>query len=290
MTIVDYLSSRFTLIALTKEDIPPIVELSDIIGWDYTLSDLNTIFESGVVFGHKTKTGQLISTAAIFPYDNKFSSIGMVIVHPHYRGLRLGKIATQACLDRFKGIPTMLVATKEGIPLYERMGFTKVDTLYKLIASKYTSSNITKEYDFNSRAFIESDFDEVTKLDEGAFGVNRKEFLKARIKQSKDRIVLTDSNNKTVGFGLSIELPEMLLIGPIIAPDTFHAEYLIHTLINKHKGQIRIDVPSDKIILVNQLQQCGFDIVNQPPVMVINTTELPNRNDGLYGIAAQAFG
>lgn len=290
MTIDENSSSQFILIELTKEDVPSIIALSALIGWDYTHADLNTIFESGIIFGHKTKDGQLISIAAIFSYDESLSSIGMVIVHPNYRGLKLGKLTTQACLDRFKGKPAMLVATAEGIPLYEKTGFIKVDTLYKLIATKYTGPTITKDKEFKYRILTESDIQEVVRLDEGAIGANRAEFIMARITQSKNRIVLLNSKSKVIGFGLRIELAEMLLIGPIVAPDTWNAEYLIHTLINNFKGEVRIDVPSEQISLVNQLQQCGFEIVNKPPVMVINTTGLPTRNNTLYGIAGQAFG
>lgn len=285
-------SIQCALVELTREDITSIIDLSAIIGWDYTHTDLNTIFESGIVLGHKTKDGHLISTAAIFPYDNILSSIGMVIVHPNYRGLKLGKITTQACLDRFKGKPAMLIATAQGIPLYNNMGFHKVDTLYKLISGTYTFSNSTrtKEYKLKSRTLTEIDIDEVIRLDEGAIGAKRTEFIRARINQSKTSLVLTDSNSHIIGFGLSIEQPDMLLIGPIVAPDTVHASFLIHTLINNYEGRIRIDIPSDKITLVNQLQQCGFNIVNIPPIMAINITELPKRNSSLFGIAGQAFG
>jgi GNAT superfamily N-acetyltransferase len=283
-------SNQFTLQELNREDSSAIIDLSALIGWDYSHADLNTIFSSGTVFGHKTNNGQLISTAAIFPYEGALASIGVVIVHPSYRGLKLGRLTTQACLDRCKGNPAMLVATAKGIPLYKSMGFFKVDTLYKLIATKYTCSKKTNDNKFNSRALTESVIDEVIRLDEEAIGANRSEFIRARIKQSREKLVLTDLNSHIISFGLSIEQPDMLLIGPIVAPDLYHAEYLIHTLINNYKGRIRIDIPSDKSTLVKHLQQCGFDIVNIPPVMVINTTKLPKRSGHLFAISSQAFG
>lgn len=39
-----------------------------------------------------------------------------------------------------------------------------------------------------------------------------------------------------------------------------------------------------------QLEQSGFTKVSQPPIMILNATNMPNRNQTLYGIAAQIFG
>jgi N-acetylglutamate synthase-like GNAT family acetyltransferase len=282
-------SSKYSIVRLSNGDIPAIHQLTTLVGWDYTVADVTTIFQTGLVFGHKEANGILISTAAIFPYNNQFASIGMVIVHPDYRGAGLGREVTQECLDHFPKMPVMLVATEQGIPIYKKMGFIKVDGLHKLIANKYIPSDLHSSL-YRCRMYRDTDFSELIKLDEDAFGVKREGFLEVRIKQSKKQMVIVDSKENIVGFGLSNELPNMLLIGPVIAPNPVDAGALVHNLVDDYEGKVRIDIPSQKSELVELLLQCGFEIVNQPPIMVINTMELPKRNGSLYGIAAQAFG
>lgn len=287
---------KYELHRLTKQDAQEIVQLSAIIGWDYTIADVKTILDAGYVVGHKTEYGQLISSAAIFPYgEHQFcwASLGMVIVHPDYRGLGLGKKVTQACLSFAQKSPVMLVATEEGIPLYESLGFVEAGRLHKMIAEKsqIPRARTHTEATYRCRAYQETDFDQVVHLDAQAFGASRITFLQSRMKQAKKQAILVNEKNEIAGFALGIELHDMLLIGPLVAPDPIAAELLVQAVLEQHSGRARIDLPFEKQELVDVLKkQYGFEVVNQPPVMVIHSLELPCRNGSLYGIAAQAFG
>lgn len=91
-----------------------IVSLSSYIGWDYNREEIETIFNAGMytVFGMRE---ELIASAAIILYGEKLASIGMVIVHPDYKGRGIGKIITEACVKSVSAhTPIMLIATDEG--------------------------------------------------------------------------------------------------------------------------------------------------------------------------------
>ena len=62
-----------------------IVSLSSYIGWDYNREEIETIFNAGNVYGVWNER-ELIASAAIILYGEKLASIGMVIVHPDYKG------------------------------------------------------------------------------------------------------------------------------------------------------------------------------------------------------------
>lgn len=99
---------------------------------------------SGKVFGHKNTEGEIASSAAIVPYQTSFASIGMVIVKEEYRGLGLGKEATQQCMNSLSSdVEIMLISTEDGKPLYEKMGFHIVDRVHKYICNTYLTSNLT---------------------------------------------------------------------------------------------------------------------------------------------------
>lgn len=273
------------------KDVSELIELSSSVGWDYDEHEINTIFSSGNIYGHKNAEGRIVSSAAIIHYDTNLASLGMVIVHPEYRGLGLGKEVTQTCIDSVsEETSIMLISTKEGKPLYERIGFKSVDVVHKFLCETFISNTLDLSNEFTLEHYHPSDFSKVKELDSAAFGDERNTFLFNRINQSKQRIVVKDRNNDILGFGLSVQGPIHLIVGPIVAPDCKTAASIINALAFNHGGNLRIDVPSGHPDFMTFLRKCGFEKVNEPPIMMKNSATMPSRNHELYGIAAQVFG
>ncbi|WP_230874938.1 GNAT family N-acetyltransferase [Lysinibacillus cavernae] len=289
MTIIsDHL---YQLTLFTSTDIQGLIELSASVGWDYDAHEIETIMTAGRIFGHKNKEGKIVSSAAIIPYDTNVASIGMVIVHDQCRGYGLGKIVTQACIDSVsEETAIMLVATKEGEPLYNKMGFTTVAYVHKYLADKFVET--TRESDFlgSIDEFQEQDFEQLVKLDAVAFGDSRRVFLHKRIQQSQRCVVVKNQHNEMIGYGLTIAGPIYLLFGPIVAPNKEIAHYIINELARGYQGKVRIDCPSIQKELSPILEQSGFSLAATPPVMIRNAKEMPLRNQTLFALAAQAFG
>ncbi|WP_257348699.1 GNAT family N-acetyltransferase [Pseudalkalibacillus decolorationis] len=281
-----------TLTTFDENDIPGLIALSQLVGWDYDEREIHTVLSSGKIFGHKNNDGKIVSSGAIIPYDTFLASIGMVIVDPAYRGKGLGRDVTQTCIDAVPDeMAIMLIATNEGIPLYESMGFSEVDCIHKFLCEKHrTSKPLAATADFKIEPLRTGDLDEISHLDKQAYGDIRKQFLLNRIDQAKDCIVLKDRRGKVIGYGLSILGPVNLILGPIVAPSNDAASILLYELSRNHNGKLRIDVPSGHDLFLKFIQGCGFEKVNQPPIMILNADKMPERNQTYYGIAAQVFG
>ena len=66
----------------------------------------------------------------------------MVIVHPDYKGKGIGKMITNSCIKSVSTQnPIMLIATDEGKPLYEKLGFRSVSYVSKYICNSYNVNN-----------------------------------------------------------------------------------------------------------------------------------------------------
>ncbi|MEN1935333.1 GNAT family N-acetyltransferase [Paenibacillus sp. 102] len=277
---------------IEEKDIPCLIHLSESVGWDYSSGEIKTIFQSGIVYGEKNEKGEIIASAAIISYGEKLASIGMVIVHPQYKGKGIGRRITEACIRSVsEKTPIMLIATKEGEPLYEKLGFQVVSHVSKYICNQYVTP---KDYD-GSKQYIFMDYDEgdsdrIVKLDEAAFGVNRRNFIQRRIEQSEQCVVVKDRENNIVGYGMSVQTPENRIIGPTVALTDNIASGIVHHLAKDYKGKLRIDVPEGKEMFMEVLETAGFQKVDQPPIMLKNSTQFLKRNGELYGIAAQVFG
>ncbi|MFF1992487.1 GNAT family N-acetyltransferase [Bacillus mycoides] len=276
---------------LRKGRIEDIVALSSYIGWDYNREEIETILNTGIVYGVVNEREELIASAAIILYGETLASIGMVIVHPDYKGRGIGKIITDSCVKSVSTqTPIMLIATDEGKVLYEKLGFRAVSYVSKYICNSYNANYHcvgNEEYIVN---YEERDLEGIIQIDEDAFGTNREEFLKYRIIQSEQCIVTKDAQQNVLGYGISIQTPENKIIGPIVAKNDKMAMRMVHYLVREHNGKLRIDVPEGKKDFMKELEIIGFKKVNTPPIMMKNSDKLLKRNNELYSIAAQIFG
>lgn len=279
------------LVQFEKQDIPGLIDLSQSVGWDYDEREIGTVISSGTIFGHKNSKGKIVSSAAIIPYESGTASIGMVIVDEIYRGMGLGKEATQKCIDSVPDTSSiMLISTPEGRNLYEKMGFTPVSSVHKFFCENYPPP---AELNFSGvilEDFKEMDFNHVVKIDERAFGAGRSVFLRHRLRQAAKCIVAKNSTGDVIGYGAAVSGPENVILGPIAAPDRKIASLLTDRLASLHHGKLRIDVPEGNKEFMQFLMQRGFRRVSNPPIMVIGSTSMPARNQTLFGIAAQVFG
>ncbi|MET3699880.1 acetyltransferase (GNAT) family protein [Bacillus oleivorans] len=285
------IKNKLSLHFFNEDDIGGLISLSQSVGWDYDEHEIRTVLSSGKILGHKNEFGQIVSSAAIIPYDTHLASIGMVIVKSEYRGLGLGKETTQACIKLVsEKVSIMLIATPEGKPLYEKLGFKKVGSVHKFLCSHYEPFDHLLSDGCKAEALEEKDLHQVIELDKHAFGDSRGTFLRNRLKQAQQALVLKDESGNVIGFGFSILGPENLILGPIVAPDYKGAMDLINQLARNHRGQLRIDTPIGDDLFINYLQGYGFEKVSHPPIMILHSDTMPMRNSHLYGIAAQVFG
>ncbi|MFF1288337.1 GNAT family N-acetyltransferase [Bacillus thuringiensis] len=276
---------------LRKEQIGDIVALSSYIGWDYNREEIETVFNLGIVYGVWNERKELIASAAIILYGEVLASIGMVIVHPDYKGRGIGKMITNSCMNSVSAqTPFMLIATDEGKPLYEKLGFRVVSYVSKYICNSYNANHKCAENEEYMVVYKEGDLERIIKIDEGAFGTSRNEFLKQRIMQSERCVVVKDTKENVVGYGICIQTPENKIIGPVVAKNNAMAMRIVHDLVRGHNGKLRMDVPEGKKDFMKELEIAGFKKVNTPPIMMKNSNRLLKRNSELYSIAAQIFG
>ena len=122
--------------------------------------------------------------------------------------------------------------------------------------------------------YKEGDLEGIIKIDEGAFGTSRNEFLKQRIMQSEQCVVVKDTKEDVVGYGISIQTPENKIIGPVVAKNNAMAMRIVHDLARGHNGKLRMDVPEGKNDFMKELEIAGFKKVNTPPIMMKNSNRL----------------
>lgn len=280
---------KTTLVKLSPAHMPKILELNDAVGWSFTAGDIETMFAAGQVFGHAS-SHHLASAAAVFEIGRKSASVGAVMVHPKYRRLGLGKELMSRIhgLDGFEHRIFRLVATEEGKPLYEAMGYQCVDRLHKMVHMQPSSINPASQTMLRPLGYGE--LNTLIELDAKAVGGERSALIEARLKQSESHVVAEDASGSITAFAIGADQRGELICGPVVAEEPNLALTLIGHLGRQHKGQIRIDVPEGNQELRRLLREQGFRCQSRPPVMVLGHTDGPLWGTGFNSPVAQMFG
>ena len=273
---------------LIPDDCDSIISLSSSVGWDYTQREVQVFLTAGRLFGHRREGGRIVSCAGVFPYG-KLASIGVVIVHPKFQGQGFGRALMQRCLTEVSDIPTILVSTVQGQRLYTSLGFQTVSYIHKLLSKQPLRWSESVER-WRFKVLGKEDYLGVIRLDEEVFGANRGKFLTPRFPLLHEGIVLRDSEEILRGYAMSVTRNNLLIVGPVVAPDHDSALAMVHYLTREWSGPIRVDVPSAQDRFLDRLTRLGMYEEERPPVMMRNGDTLPGDRSRLYAIAAQAFG
>ncbi|VXC24054.1 conserved hypothetical protein [Bacillus sp. 349Y] len=265
-----------------------IVQLSREVGWDYCEEDVEEVLKSGRMVGHRLDSGEVISSAALFPYGDELAALGVVIVNPAYKGRGLGRELVESVLASKGERSILLVATKEGKPLYEKMGFKETGMITKYIASPFHPEQMQHELFLAPMTY--KDIEEVAKLDAQAFRGDRIEMLRARYERSISSLVLRDSLGKMIGYGMCVQGSVHRVAGPVVAPTAYEAAGILQELLRMGEGSVRLDTPTENEAFHSYLEGFGFVEDSRSPIMVQGEDDLHGRNGMLFTLASQALG
>ncbi|UTE71770.1 GNAT family N-acetyltransferase [Rossellomorea marisflavi] len=265
-----------------------IVQLSREVGWDYCEEDVEEVLKSGRMVGHRLDSGEVISSAALFPYGEELATLGVVIVNPAYKGRGLGRELAEAVLASKGERSILLVATREGKPLYEKMGFRETGMITKYIASTFHPAQIQHELFLAPMTY--EDIEEVAKLDTQAFRGDRIEMLRARYERSISAVVLRDSLGRMIGYGMCVQGSVHRVAGPVVAPTAYEAAGILQELLRMGEGSVRLDTSTDDDAFHSYLEGFGFEEDSHSPIMVLGEDVLAARNGMLFALASQALG
>lgn len=278
----------------SKDDIPALHKLSREAGWEHTSTDWEAILETGYVCGLRGESGLAAACGALFDYGPNLCALGMILVTPPKRKQGNARKIIRHLLDRRDppGKPVMLVSGSGVRGLYEKFGFKEIERIHKLQAPPKTSlppSSFSLKQ--SVQPISENDLPPILSVDQQVFGADRSNVLRVRRRQARQALRISNPQGTLLGYALSVQQNQQLLIGPLVAFNRFSALDLISALMEPHDGgPVRLDVSSRRTDLVQTLLDAGFEELDTQPVMVLDATALPGKRDHLFALASQAWG
>lgn len=275
--------SQIELVTFSQEHLESAVQLSHQAGWPHRLEDwqMALALSDGVV---ALEAGRVVGTTLVTPYGKDCATINMVIVDEAMRGRGLGRGLMDAALRLAGDRPLRLVATTDGLPLYEKLGFRETGTVLQHqgiardMAAPADTATATAE-----------DIAAIAALDRVAFGADRRDLIAYLAKVGEFALIRRDG--RVAGYAALRVFGRGDVIGPVVAANVDDAKALLVHFMARRTGQfVRVDTTAETGLvpwLADQgLGPVGGGVAMEKP----SVPRAADRAATIFALANQALG
>ncbi|MBT9385108.1 GNAT family N-acetyltransferase [Pseudooceanicola sp. CBS1P-1] len=267
---------EITIQPFTPAHIPGALRLSQECAWPHRAEDWALTL--GVSRGVVALEGETVVGTAICSAFGTAATVNMIIVAERMRGCGLGRRLMQAVLNLGAGHELRLVATADGLPLYEKLGFVATGQILQ-------HQGIARASDprRDIRQGTVADLDAFAAADLAASGLERAALL-ARI-EAEGEMLVTEG-----GFALLRPFGRGHVVGPVVARDLPTARALIAAAATKCEGRfLRIDLP-ETAGLSDYAESLGLAHAGGGVSMVRDARSRTDADFTTYALVSQALG
>ncbi|MGV4792155.1 GNAT family N-acetyltransferase [Rhizobium sp. F40D2] len=275
-------TSQIDFAAFGHEHLGAALKLSRQAGWPHRPEDweMALALSEGVV---AIEGDRVVGTVLVTPYKQDCATINMVIVDEAMRGRGLGRKLMHAAIELAGDRPLRLVATVDGLPLYEKLGFRQTGRIlqHQGIAAERAAPTATS-------AAATTDFSAITELDRQAFGADRADLIAYLAKVGE--LAVVRRSGRVTGFGVIRSFGRGEVIGPVIAGNVEDAKALVTHFIARRPGMfLRVDTTA-AAGLSDWLAEQGFAHVGGGIAMMKPSIPAADSVATIFALANQALG
>ena len=265
-------AQQITLETMTTAHLDGAVELSRQVGWPHRREDWELVqsISQGIVALDEER---VVATIMMTPYGDDAATINMVIVDASMRGRGLGRKMMEEALARAGTRTCYLVATQEGLPLYQSLGFVTTGEIVQ-------HQGEARHVDAPDNVFWSESGDHacLVALDHVAYGHERSALM--RVLRERAKFAVIREENAVQAFAAIREFGRGLVIGPVVARNDIEAKALIDFLLAHHQGMfVRIDTDMStnlaEWLTSRGLAHVGGGITMRRGAHVLNKTKGP---------------
>jgi GNAT superfamily N-acetyltransferase len=270
------LTADWQIVRFDQSHIPDAVRLSQQARWPHRAEDwaLTSSVSRGFV---ALCRGRVVGTALCTVFG-RVALLNMVIVDKRMRGKGLGRALMHRVIESAGTREMRLVATSDGLPLYEKLGFVARSRIFQHQGMAVAAKPVRPV-----RSGDVGDLEMMAAMDFAASGMERTPLLK-RIAEVGE--VLLAEN----GFALMRAFGRGRVIGPVVAVDRETAHALIAEGASRAAGSfLRIDL-TEVHALDGFATECGLAAQGGGTVMTKGPGPGAAHGMQTYALVSQALG
>ena len=273
---------KLTLSAFDATHLAGAHRLSQVASWPHRLEDWALLLSLST--GCVILDGESVIATALATPMGPVATASMIIVDADRRGAGLGRRVLEGAMARVSPKEWRLNATKDGLPLYERMGF---EAQGEILQHQGIVRPLGRDLPLPSLAG-QSDLNALAEIDRAATGMERHGLLAALL--AEGLIGVHREAGRITAFAAQRAFGRGIVIGPVIARDKLEAWKLIEPLLAAAEEQfVRIDVDSD-CGLADWLVERGLVHVGGGVKMSMGIRSEPAGPQRRFALAAQSLG
>jgi len=224
----------------------------------------------------------VIGTALRTDYGPDVSLLNMIIVRQSERAQGVGYKLMSSLMDEVSGRELRLVATKAGVPLYEKLGFESKSEIFQC-QGEIASVSLPDEEISPAKP---DDINAINELDSRSLAADRSALVQWLMKHARLAVV-RGAGAEVCGYAALRRFGKGRVIGPIQAQNKPQAQNLIRYFAASLRGEfIRIDTDS-ALGLMPWLEDLGLKCVDTVTSMRKNPKTDPRP---AFGLCSQALG
>jgi len=272
----------FVFTDLTHDHLDGALALSRAAAWPHRREDWAMLLDLGC--GFVVLDGDRVVATTLVTSHGEARTVNMVIVDEALRGRGIGRRLMDRALAEAGPRDCRLVATTEGLPLYEKLGFVEVG---RILQHGGPAAPVAAPADVE--AATADDLRAIVALDREATGMDRAAMF-AEIAAVGTFAVLRDGGRVT-GFSVIRPFGRGEVIGPVVAATRAEAERLVaHFVAMRTGAYVRVDT-TDASGLSPWLTEIGLPKVGGGIAMRLGgAAPAAERSVFTHALASQALG
>lgn len=276
------MSDSIPLDAVSSSDLGAVSALVTAIRWPHRRADVQSLIELGHGrIARDPGDGSLLGVGLWWPFGERAARIGLVIVDPARQGRGLGRRMMETLIAD-AGRPIMLLATRAGRPLYDRLGFVETGAVCQH-QGEYLGRTVV---DPRIRSAAPYDLAVIQRVDAEATGLDRARVLQHLM--GLGRTAVLTEGGAVVGYAVERAFGRGSVIGPIVAPSEDDAIALFDAL--AAPGFVRVDRSAGAAALGRHLESCGLALDSESAAMVLGDWPADHNPPRLHALASHALG
>ncbi len=214
--------------------LPDFMALVTEVGWPHTPEDVSSLLLLGRPWrAIDRESRETIGVAIWWPMGRGCGRVGLVIVSAKFQGYGIGRAMMQKVIEDAGTRTLMLLATEEGKPLYDKLGFESVG-LTQRHQGHYSLSSTIERKTHPARL---ADLSEIVALDARVTGFDRSSMITHMFDTGKTNFLR--AHDQITGYAIARPFGLGNVLGPLIARNEDDAEALFAATAGP--GILRID-------------------------------------------------